>query len=317
MKHLLLVLLLFILSLSSQAQQNLVPNPSFEDTVYCPNATNQIDACQHWLNFGNSPDYFNACDPTGLNVPNSSFGFQYAHSGNGMAGLVTYRRPNAPSGPHYREFIGIQLSNSLLIGIKYFISFYTNSSNKFGLASSKIGLRLSSVPFDSCCKPPITNNAHLYTNSILKDSIAWIRLDTSIIADSAYNYLIIGNFFNDFSTDTAQLGINDYSYYYIDDVCISTDSIYNNTWTGVVDNSFKNEILIYPNPTQNTVNIKSINQFNEITIVEFTGKIVFHEHFNQVNDFSFEIPLSIISGFYYVKLKHRNSISVHKLVVQF
>ncbi len=60
-----------ICCLTSIAQTNLVPNPSFEDTLYCPNVTNQIDAAMGWLNFGNTPDYFNACAPISLNVPNN------------------------------------------------------------------------------------------------------------------------------------------------------------------------------------------------------------------------------------------------------
>ncbi|MBK7964744.1 MAG: hypothetical protein IPK10_05280 [Bacteroidetes bacterium] len=104
------------------------------------------------MNFGNSPDYFNACNSTGLNVPNCSFGFQYAHSGNAMAGVATFLKAGTPSGPNYREFIGIALTQPLNIGIKYYISFYTNFSYINGIATDKIGLQLSTVQFDSCCK---------------------------------------------------------------------------------------------------------------------------------------------------------------------
>ncbi|MBK7964032.1 MAG: hypothetical protein IPK10_01055 [Bacteroidetes bacterium] len=86
-KYLLLLLCIFYLQ-KATAQLNLVPNPSFEDTVYCPFGTDQLDACANWLNFCNSPDYFNACSNPAFGVPNSVFGYQYAHTGNAYAGAV-------------------------------------------------------------------------------------------------------------------------------------------------------------------------------------------------------------------------------------
>ncbi len=318
MKHLLSILFIFILSFSSKAQQNLVPNPSFEDTVYCPNATNQIDACQHWLNFGNSPDYFNACDPTGLNVPNSSFGFQYAHSGNGMAGIYAYRKPFAPSGPNYREFIGAQLNSPCIIGTKYFVSFYINYADVLGIAIDKLGINLSTVSFDSCCKPPLTNSALLYTDSILKDSLLWVRLETSFIADSAYKYLEIGNFFDDANTDTLHLiTLYDAAYYYIDDVCITTDSLYNQTWTGIIKNSTQQNIKIYPNPTNSIVNLEANNLFDEIELINFTGTSVLKEEIVPSKRYTFVLPYSIENGLYLIKIKIKNAFSIHKLIVQF
>ena len=89
--------------------QNLVPNPSFEEINYCPSTLIEIQASKNWMNFGNSPDYFNACATNGVNVPNCEFGFQYAHAGGyAYAGLTTYQVPYDPSGPNYREFIGVK-----------------------------------------------------------------------------------------------------------------------------------------------------------------------------------------------------------------
>ena len=195
MKNLLLVLLLFILSLSSQAQQNLVPNPSFEDTVYCPFGTNQMDACANWMNFGNSPDYFNACTgPSFYGLPdNYGFGYQYAHTGNAMAGAIMYYKPNSSVPNNYREFIGIQLSSPLVVGQKYFYSFYTNFSAQFqnSIACNKMGLNFTNVQYDELNWPPLINNSHLFSDSILMDSLLWVRLSGSFFADSAYQYFII------------------------------------------------------------------------------------------------------------------------------
>jgi hypothetical protein len=197
-------LLLLIFSEGSFAQLNLVPNPSFEDTVYCPFGTNQINACQHWMNFGNSPDYFNACSNPAFGVPNSNPGFQYAHTGNAYGGAVFFYRSNSPVGPNYRESIGIALTNNLIIGQKYYVSFFAvNAEVNFGsIACDKLGINFYTVPFDSCCPPPLLNTSKLYTDSILTDTLNWIKISGSFIADSAYQYLSISNFFNDNNTDT-------------------------------------------------------------------------------------------------------------------
>ncbi|MBK7964747.1 MAG: hypothetical protein IPK10_05295 [Bacteroidetes bacterium] len=141
MKYLLLLCLLISPSISL-AQLNLVPNPSFEDTVYCPTGNNQIDACEQWLNFGNSPDYFNACSNPAFAVPNAVFGFQYAHTGDAYAGVACYLHPNAAPPPNYREFLGVELNNTLVIGQKYFVSFYLVNPGSFNIAiaCNKIGI---------------------------------------------------------------------------------------------------------------------------------------------------------------------------------
>jgi hypothetical protein len=316
---LLSILLLFILSFSSQAQQNLVPNPSFEDTVYCPNATNQIDACQHWLNFGNSPDYFNACDPTGLNVPNSSFGFQYAHSGNGMAGIAIYVKPSAPSGPNYREFVGIQLSSSLIIGQKYYYSFHTNYAGQFqvSIACNKMGLNFSTVPFSELNHPPLTNTAHLFTDSILKDSLAWVRLSGSFIADSAYQYLGIGNYFDDSHTDTNNTSVGPFqAYYYIDDVCVSSDSLFNEVWTSISENvSNSLSIKIFPNPTNNIVDIFAIENIELIRIFNLQG--IEMAGFDKINSMNFRISVNKLKQeLYIVYIKTKSGYLMQKLLVK-
>lgn len=295
MKYLLFLFLL-IASRNSFAQLNLVPNPSFEDTVYCPFGTNQIDACANWLNFGNSPDYFNACNPFGMSVPNSVFGFQYAHSGVGMAGIGLYRRPNSPSGPNYREFIGVELNQPLIIGQKYFFSCYTNFSGQLpvAIACNKFGVNFYTQPFDSCCPPPINNSAKIYTDSILADTINWFRLAGSFIADSAYSYLCIGNFFTDINTDTIRIGsIPDYSYYYVDDVCITTDSIFNETWTSLpyIIDTFS--LRFWPNPFRQSFFINKCLQKNELSIYDLTGRIVNFNIACTENDFSYITPLPV------------------------
>lgn len=320
MKHLLLVLLLFTLSFSSQAQQNLVPNPSFEDTVYCPWGTNQLDACANWLNFGNSPDYFNTC--TGFGGPpfNYGFGDQYTHSGNGMAGLVTYRIPNSPNGPNYREFIGVKLSSNLITGSKYYFSFFTNFSYNLNtaIATNKIGMNFSTFAYDSCCPPPLNNFSIIYCDSILQDSTSWVRISGSFIADSAYSHVIIGNFYTDQNTDTIKLGLGpDAGYYYIDDVCVSTDSIYNQVWTSLNDLSVeKHSWKLFPNPVKDVLNIMSNESITQIEIYDFKGTIKFIKKFQNSKEMQLSIPSDLGNGIYLLRIVHSNKISSKVFIIE-
>jgi hypothetical protein len=261
--------LLLLFAFTTKAQVNLVPNPSFEDTVKCPSTWANFPDCANWMNFGYSPEYFHACGPNGVNTPYAGFGFQYAHSGLAMAGLATWANPGHC--PNCREFIGSELNSPLQIGTKYFMSFYLNNSgfpykapyrrvaaNKIGLRFFTVGSSSLSVGPSEVNLTPVNNVAHLYTDSIYKDTVNWVKLSGSFIADSAYKFLIIGNFFDDANTDTSSYpgpimgGMG--AYYFIDDVCVTTDSIYNEHWAediigiGKLQHSKPKKFTFYPNP---------------------------------------------------------------------
>lgn len=284
--------------------------------MYCPTGLRQIDACQHWLNFGNSPDYFNSCTPFGL--PNSVFGFQYAHTGNAYAGAIFFYRSNSPVGPNYRESIGIELSSNLIIGQKYFVSFFAvNAEVDFGsIACDKLGINFYTVPFDSCCPPPLINSAKLYTPSILTDTLNWIKISGSFIADSAYQYLCISNFFNDANTDTLTTSpFPTRAYYYIDDVCVSTDSLYNETWTGInqTDNA-QNSISIFPNPSKGFFTVDSPIPIEGYSIFNLKGQLIAET--KKVSTLSVQIDLTTQpSGIYVLRIKSNQIISNHKIIL--
>jgi hypothetical protein len=145
--------------------QNLVPNPSFEDTITCPYYNGSLAPIANWHSFGNSVDCFHSCSST-MRVPNSPFGYQYPHSGEAMIGLVTYVWPSSPGWPNYREYAGVKLLDTLNIGTKYYLSFYMNCAGYLPgwqiIAANKMGMRFSTVVYDSLT-PPLPNNfAHLY-----------------------------------------------------------------------------------------------------------------------------------------------------------
>ncbi|MBK9636893.1 MAG: T9SS type A sorting domain-containing protein [Bacteroidetes bacterium] len=307
------ILVFFILPLA-EAQINLVPNPSFEDTVFCPIVLDNMDDVQDWSSFGNSADYFNGCSTTGMNVPNAVFGYQLSHSGNAFCGTITYHRGNSSVGNNYREYIGAQLLSPLQIGTKYYFSFYAVSATKNGAGffSNNIGLRFFNNSYSKLNPALVDNFAHLKLDTLLTDTINWHKISGSFIADSNYQYVSIGNFYDASNTDTLIfLPFPLYAYYYIDDICVTTDSLYNETWTGLYDIE-KSDINLWPNPVQDYFQYKSKHQIDEVIIYDSRGKLIKREF---VNSMEGRINVGVISeGIYFASFKKNKIISVHKFL---
>ncbi|MEW6468698.1 MAG: T9SS type A sorting domain-containing protein [Bacteroidota bacterium] len=262
------------LCFSSVAQINLVPNPSFEDTINCPYQAGDIGKAVGWTSLCGSPDYFSTCNQFDWGVPTNIFGFQQPASGNSYAGFITYSDVMLNT----REFPACNLISPLSIGTKYFISFkialsLENIANPTNCASDKTGLKFTMG--NSICNSLINNNPPVFTSTIISDSLNWTRVAGSFIADSAYTMVVIGNFFDDSNTDTTKFfnsWWSDFAYYHVDDVCVSTDSVYANNYnyTGIQTNQAINSFICYPNPLIDKLTIQ--NQSNEkMTIEVYNG----------------------------------------------
>ncbi len=313
MKNILLITLLFLTSpfwrVSNVLAQNLVPNPSFEDTVACPFGAGQLNLASGWSSYRNSPDYFNSCSNSNMSVPMNIAGYQFAHSGNAYCGVATWWIY-----PNIREYVGIQLLSPTIIGQKYYVSFFVSFScgGTVSIATNKMGCTLSTLPYSVGNPFPINNQSLFHSDSILTDTVNWIKLSTSFIADSAYQYLIIGNFYDDNNTDTLSVNnIGNVGYYYIDDVCLTTDSIYNDTWTGI-EYHHESNISIIPNPANTFIKINGMEGELEINIYDLVGRIVRHTKINN-NLLNTE---SISNGIYLIKIDSKDKTIIKKILIQ-
>lgn len=246
--------------------QNLVPNPGFENYSVCPSSSGQLNACTgNW--FGNAfqtPDYFNACNPNStflgsleVGVPNNLFGFQYAASGNGYAGILAFDY----FFPEGREFFSTQLTAPLTIGTRYFVSFKANPAwspfASVDLACNNIGIRFS-VDNILDTLPMQLNIAQVYSAAVLNDTMNWTVISGSFIATDTSRYITIGNLFDDAATQTQSLGQpgTGVAYYFIDDVCVSADSSICNDFTvGTKHAVGVQQIQVFPNPATDQVAI--------------------------------------------------------------
>ena len=277
-----IVTILVIFSFGYCNAQNLVPNPSFEDTVYvpllhanCPEDFSSISfdktqIANGWSSYCNTPDYYNSCSSS-MGVPTNLEGYQYAATGKAYCGVITYT-----DGGFYHESIGARLITPLVKGTRYYISFSANCGKHDKYCSNNLGLSFSTVEYNGDKCFPVTNHAAIYSSAVDSDIYNWIDISGSFIADSAYKYVIIGNFFDDASTKAVEKNSasNYYdAYYYIDDVCVSANpnECKMNQQMDGINNAFKQRISIYPNPAANYLNI-SLPSPASLTVTNLLGQ---------------------------------------------
>lgn len=325
MRNILNFIFLFLLIGRGISQINLVPNPSFEDTFSCPFFLGDLSPISNWSNFGNTPDIFHTCSSGSINIPNSDFGYQNAHSGNAMAGIICYVWELDPGWPNYREYIGVQLSSPLEIGEKYYISFFINCAGYIPgwqhIGANKIGARFSTFEYD-VNQPTLPDNfSHIYTDSIVTDTTDWYKVTGSFIADSAYQYLIIGNFFDHIQTNTIIFGGEPFggssAYYYIDDVCVTSDSLFNENWQGTVstiENQTNLGIICFPNPVNKLLNIKSDLNITSLELINYLGQTILY--MDNINEHLLNVPVNQYEiGHYFLKVNSLNQSQFIKVVI--
>ncbi len=266
--------------------QNLVPNWSFEDTIQCPDNFGQLNRTQYWFNpTTGTPDYFNSCDTRTwyMNVPYTAFGFQNAHTGNAFSGSV-YGGPNLTP-PNNREYIEVQLTDSLINGRCYYISFYVSRANNCSMAISNIGCFLSpnAITSTNIFPLPVIPQIENTIGNYLTDTLDWMKISGTFVSSGGEKYITIGNFHDDSTTDSVTVDSRQYGFYYyfIDDVsvipCEDTLPVVNNNF--FVPNAFS------PNGDGNNdflfVRGKNIDQLS-ISVYDRWGQRVFQT--NNINE---------------------------------
>jgi hypothetical protein len=324
MKKLLLYTVFLFASVVGYAQ-NLMSNGSFEQYSSCPNGGSQINYSIGWFPFSGTPDYFDSCSAPGfVSVPSNIAGIRYAADGGAYCLLQSYIEGDSIYSNYEREIVGGQLSTPMVIGQKYYVSFKVNlvlkSDLGANLATNKLGALFSTVSYsntDSSTIVPVNNFAHVYTDSVINDTLNWTMISGSFVADSAYQYISIGNFFQ-YQNMTIITRISTpwvpTAGYFVDDVRVSTDSVFTVTNTELI--SKENSLYLYPNPSSGTVKIKMPNlKANSIVFVyDLLGQEVYSSMV-KAND---NIDLSFLNnGFYNVVINNSSlQYSTTKLLIQ-
>jgi len=239
MKKIGVYLVLFLaLSLTFNAQTNLVPNYSFEEKDSCPKGMSYLTpSCKDWytpiskmntipigfsLNSWGTSDYFNLCaNNTDAHIPNNYSGFQTPNFGNAYSGiLLTINIP--PSIFDFKEYIEVKLLKKLMNNKEYCIEFYYSIAERYnyskyypiGIGALLTDTIVSRQPGINTQQPQNIYAIPQVSGKLpqVMDTLNWIKVSGSFIAKGGEQYLTIGNFQH---TDTLT---NKSVYVYIDDV---------------------------------------------------------------------------------------------------
>jgi hypothetical protein len=189
MKRILLILISVIFVHPLLWGQNLVPNAGFDVTSpSCPNTLGDLDTnALPWRSYEDSPDMFHGC---GFQMPSNPFGYQVPHNGQGYAGLYHFNewgswaeKITAPITPMQ---VGAYYEVSMSVSTANYSHYYTNGlAIHFRKDGSGSAPGLGTLP-----KVDFRNYGMIF------DTANWVRLTDTLYADTAYDRIYIGNFFD-------------------------------------------------------------------------------------------------------------------------
>ncbi|MBC7920343.1 MAG: OmpA family protein [Ferruginibacter sp.] len=205
----------------SDAQLNLVSNPSFEEMDYCFDATkNYLNGVKYWRQWsGRRPLHLADCKD---NTFKNMFDEPYARTGKASIAFYLLNLEH----PSYRMFLQSKLATPLETGKRYQIEFFVKLAKKANMAVNKVGIFLSidsigAYPNRSLIQPQIQ-----YTSQEVLGK-EWNKITGEYLAAGGERHLTIGNFAPQadvryqFIHKQNQKGYFNVAYYFIDDVSIT------------------------------------------------------------------------------------------------
>jgi hypothetical protein len=241
--------------------------------VECPYTAGQIWMVDNWLSVKGSIDYFDTCGMGGYAIPSNLAGNQLAFHGNSYVGLA----PWAKNLNNAREFLGVELTETLNEGHRYKLSLRLSMADSVSYAVREIGVVFTeSQPSNDLMSLFGLNPQILFQDSTsFSSQVDWMHLGGAFISNGTEQFLTIGNFLDDTETDTLLISnqISLSAYYYIDSVSLIEDT----TWRVGISELGYNELEVYPNPNSGrlTIDIPDLNgSHTEIGLHDLAGKLV-------------------------------------------
>ena len=287
------------------SQVNLVPNPSFEDTIFCPFSPGDVDGIEAWIKVTGSVDYFNSCNGNLYSVPSNYVGEEFSQSGEGYVGLGPWADNFL-----FREFIGVSLDEPLDSGQRYLIKYHLSMADTVQYALRNFGAWFTEAqpPNDLGVLLSAEPQVIYAGEAFLDDQDGWMTIEGSFIAEGGEQFLTLGNFDDDANTDTLFVveQTSKSAYYYLDDVSVVEDTSYH---VGVDDLSLQPSDYhkLYPNPNNGSFTLWLQTEeldVSNIVVWNLTGQKVYT---NTVTRGENQIDLDVSNGLYLYKITVNNS----------
>jgi outer membrane protein OmpA-like peptidoglycan-associated protein len=234
-----LYLILFLLISKINKSQNLIPNPSFEVYVNCPNKHLGFygtvkELIPEWYNptLG-SPDYYNSCSKGHSGVPKNYVGISEAKEGKAYIGLVL-AESNISNKKNYREYIHVKMLESFKRDSLYCISFYIKHASYSKYQTKNVGVYFSKKKINKWTQKVLNKKPQIDHNEFYIDGSKWHLICGIYKSIGNEKYLTIGNFKNYKNTSVIENPLVNVkttktttAYYYIDNVSVNKiNSIY-------------------------------------------------------------------------------------------
>jgi hypothetical protein len=308
----------------------MVPNAGFEETDSCFFGIGYLPpgaGPNHWYRAYLTFDHLQSCLPYGSvnGLPMNKWTFQHPYEGNSCVGLFTYHKNGLSE---QREWIMVPLVEPMVVGQTYYCSFRANAA--FGgnaqypqiwLANSNVGMLFTT--YDRAWNagdpyPAPLNQAHVVYPQVLTDTVGWTLVSGSFVADSAYQYLMIGNFFSNALTDTLHFAPQGdpwfwypWGYTLIDAVCVSPSPLGCDLGQGVSDLSGAGPAL-FPNPAEDQV-VLAGRSGAQLQVLDAVGRSVWQ---GRVEGDPWVLQVGAWArGAYVLRMEQAGRVEVHKFVL--
>ena len=324
------VLVCWAASLPHAHSQNLVPNAGFEETDSCfygigylPPGAGPSNWYRAYLTF----DHLQSCLPYGSvnGLPMDLFTFQQPYEGNSCVGILTYHTDGSSE---QREWIMVPLLEPMTVGQSYYCSLRANAG--FGgndqypqiwLANSNVGMLFTTYDRQWNAGDPYPaplNQAHVRYTQVLTDTVGWTLVNGSFVADSAYQYLMIGNFFSNALTDTLHFADPNSvfpwyprGYTLIDAVCVSPNPTGCDLGQGLGEEGGGSPVL-FPNPAYDQLVVGG-RSGARLLAMDAVGRVVWQ---GVVGSDRWVLPVGDWArGTYVLRLEWSGRTEVHKFVL--
>lgn len=235
-----ILLIQFGVSVNAQTcTDNLVPNPSFEDTTKHYPFSVFFEDLYNWNSKG-SADLYHFCNGfdwlngTGnceipfvdiiFGMPNNWMGYQSSLQGLGYVGIVIYSDYYNVGTNNYREYIQTKLKEPLKPCTEYTLSFYVSLADTSNYASPNMQAAITKDSIYSQIPWIIDHITPTYAGPgyAVTDTANWTLLSYTFMAEGGEQFLTIGDFTSRYDTTLVKVRNDgrELSYYYIDMVSL-------------------------------------------------------------------------------------------------
>ncbi len=204
MKFLNLIIWIWIIFCATHCvAQNIIVNPSFEDTIQ---ANFGIIRAKGWSSpTQGSPDLMDSLSRPEYHVPQNQVGYQFAQDSSRYFGLVLFSKNRI----NLREYIQSELNHKLIEDSAYCFQFFISLGDSSNYAiKNNLGIYFSTQSFNREGTFVLNNipQIELIDAEYFVEKVAWVKYSAQYIAAGDEKFITIGNFRDNSNLDTLNIG---------------------------------------------------------------------------------------------------------------